>query len=468
MEGDQTRTSTPDFLGERLDFMAIDQISKAALRDISPLLRKPLAEGLDRYAAHVRTLAETRLGLEFAAHQTATRQHLEAHWHRLITADFNTDYANAPLLLGDSHARFGLEPRWFIGGYAVILETLVTAHLHNRLEGTIAKFRRPPAHRLGLEISALIKAALLDIDISCDAHQNQIIDTYRHAEIEAAFALDSLTEALGQVARGNLRLEIPPELSAKYGLGAVVEGVRGIIVSVHGHTDTVRTRARKIANLANGMADHAVQQAESASQITASIDTLERMTEDTAAHLHKAKATSSAAQREMAATNRMVTHTRITMAQIARSWDDSRQFLEALEEIARQANQLLSGAGKEETPAAPMVVQRISDAAQTMRAIVEAGATQIHEGLRLADELSTTLARLADAMGAANNQTEICAHAAQDLTTEIAGLKTAASHLGTMTHQNLHNTQIATTVTADLTIEVVAMSNTIRKYQFAP
>ena len=39
--------------------------------------------------------------------------------------ELNADYFKRSNVIGEVHARIGLEPRWYIGGYALIVETLI-------------------------------------------------------------------------------------------------------------------------------------------------------------------------------------------------------------------------------------------------------------------------------------------------------------------------------------------------------
>ena len=49
------------------------------------------------------------------------------HWTTIVSGDFDQRYVESVRAIGNTHARIGLEPRWYIAGYALILEQLMTA-----------------------------------------------------------------------------------------------------------------------------------------------------------------------------------------------------------------------------------------------------------------------------------------------------------------------------------------------------
>ncbi|THK35801.1 hypothetical protein EHS39_23065 [Ensifer sp. MPMI2T] len=46
-------------------------------------------------------------------------------WGNIAEAKFNAEYGARVKAIGQVHARIGLDPRWYIGGYALIAEHLI-------------------------------------------------------------------------------------------------------------------------------------------------------------------------------------------------------------------------------------------------------------------------------------------------------------------------------------------------------
>jgi len=48
----------------------------------------------------------------------------QAHWQRLFAGTFDDAYMQGVRTIGLTHSRIGLDPRWYIGGYLLVLNML--------------------------------------------------------------------------------------------------------------------------------------------------------------------------------------------------------------------------------------------------------------------------------------------------------------------------------------------------------
>src|SRR3546814_19489298 len=83
-----------------------------------------------------------------------------AHWTQLFSGPPNERYFQAAEAVGQVHARAGLEPSWYIGGYALMLEQLISKVMSG------AVIARLSGGRLAKIVTTLVKTALLDADIA--------------------------------------------------------------------------------------------------------------------------------------------------------------------------------------------------------------------------------------------------------------------------------------------------------------
>jgi methyl-accepting chemotaxis protein len=89
------------------------------------------------------------------------------HWARVFSGKFDADYARSVRAIGLAHHRIGLEPRWYIAAYQYVLGEL-TALLIAR-----AGLRKK---RLTLQLQALNKAVLLDMDLAISVYQEVLLE----------------------------------------------------------------------------------------------------------------------------------------------------------------------------------------------------------------------------------------------------------------------------------------------------
>ena len=109
----------------RLDFIGIDQATRASLRELQPLIAAALPAILDQFYAHVTKYPEIA---KLFSSEAAIRHAKEAqikHWMTISAASFDSSYVQSVTRIGQAHNRLGLEPRWYIAGYSMIVSGLL-------------------------------------------------------------------------------------------------------------------------------------------------------------------------------------------------------------------------------------------------------------------------------------------------------------------------------------------------------
>ncbi len=98
--------------------------------------------------------------------------------------------------VGLTHARIGLEPRWYIGGYGIIMDHLIRRLVAEHWPSQLAFLNRgADPEDVGALIATLSKTILLDIDIALSVY----FDAAEKARVEAEKKV--ATEAAAQRAR---------------------------------------------------------------------------------------------------------------------------------------------------------------------------------------------------------------------------------------------------------------------------
>ncbi len=144
----------------RLDLFAIDSDVSHALSAAAPLLNPTLDPILDDFYLHMDGFDETKATLD--AHSLGhLKQAHRKHWQTLFSGSFDADYTERAYRVGQVHARIGLKPTWYIGGYAFVLTRLIDV--------VLARHRRSP-HTAATTLRALIKAVMLDVDLAISAY----------------------------------------------------------------------------------------------------------------------------------------------------------------------------------------------------------------------------------------------------------------------------------------------------------
>src|SRR5882672_6565986 len=155
--------SSDNSLETRLAFLRIDQTTRATLREMAPLLAKVLPEVLDGFYALVSKFPETEKFFRNPEHMRHAKEMQLKHWSVIAAAEFSDTYVQSVTRIGETHNRLGLEPRWYIGGYNMILGGIQRA-----IETEVASgwFGHRASAMKARMLNALTAAALLDIDLA--------------------------------------------------------------------------------------------------------------------------------------------------------------------------------------------------------------------------------------------------------------------------------------------------------------
>ena len=187
----------------RLSFLGLDAAAAAAIREAWPAVGDAVRPALDAFYDHLTTVpALASLVTPDMIPRLKAAQ--AAHWERLFSGSFDEEYMAAVTATGRAHARIGLEPRWYIGGYALLLDRL--------LDALDRAFRRRPQTRARLR-SAVIRAVFLDMDLAISVYQELVRQKIeaRGQKLEEMIvtfdghigqALTEVTSALSQVESG--------------------------------------------------------------------------------------------------------------------------------------------------------------------------------------------------------------------------------------------------------------------------
>jgi methyl-accepting chemotaxis protein len=245
-------TTQHDDRALRLRFLRLDAPARARLRGLKPLIEAALprvSEAFYQLFGQVPALAAMFGG---AARVARLRITLADHWSRLFNGDFDDAYVEHAVSIGAAHARIGLEPRWYIAGYCLSLESII--------EVVVKRHRAKPA--LAADIAVLLRAAFLDMDLALSSYQRS--DEVERVSDEMNGLADVLDREL-QLAVGEISLQTERLVEAGRGLSDIAADMRGMTEQVR---DGIGTTSTTIGTVAS-----ASQELEASSrEITAQVD----------------------------------------------------------------------------------------------------------------------------------------------------------------------------------------------------
>jgi methyl-accepting chemotaxis protein len=274
-------------LRSRLDFIGIDRATRDALRELQPLIARALPAVLDQFYAHL--VKYPRLAGLFPDQATIRRakQAQMAHWTAIATGTFDDAYLKSVTQIGNTHRRLGIEPRWYIAGYSMVITGLLRAIETEHGTGLFAS-RSAQEKKAALQ-GALTRAAMLDMDLSISVyldaarqeHQaavRKITDGFEAVVGEIVSAVSAASTKL-QNSAGTLSKTAETTQLLSASVAATSQQVSSNVQSVASATEEMTTSVSEIGrqvSQSTAIAEEAVRQAE---QTDAGISELSRTAE---------------------------------------------------------------------------------------------------------------------------------------------------------------------------------------------
>ena len=478
-------------LTQRLDFMLLDAESRARIKALQPIIQATIVSALDHFYEQVRVFPETKRFFNNEQHLQSAHSRQQRHWDTISAAEYGEDYVQGVRTIGHVHARIGLEPQWYIGGYSLVTEKLIEAIALDYLK----KARRfsskeKSARDLSASLGALIKAIMLDMDLSISIYI-EALEEARKAEEEARAAAEreqadvvaSLATALNALAAGDLTARFEGDVVERY--KALQDDFNGAMLSLEGTMQTVaessgsiRTGTDEIVQASDDLSRRTEQQAASLEQSAAALEEITATVKRTASGAERVHEAVSATKAEADRSSDIARETIAAMNEIEASSQQVNQIIGVIDEIAFQTNLLALNAGVEAARAGDAgrgfavvaaevraLAQRSAEAAKEIKALISTSANQVASGVRLVRQTEEALQRIADSVvDVLSSMTEIAA-ATNEQSSGLNEVNLAINQMDQVTQQNAAMVEEVAAATHALQGETEALTHHVGRFR---
>jgi methyl-accepting chemotaxis protein len=445
-------------LEQRLDFIEIDQATRDTLRELRPTLAGLLGGALDKlYAKMGRTPAIAHFFRD-KAHMDGAKARQESHWGHLSNGEFDANYVAGVTAVGKTHARIGLEPSWYIGGYALVLTELTHGILEKHWP---SRFGKRHSKAIADKLSAVIKATCLDMDYSISVYlavleeQRQALESDRvRAEADQQMAMEHLRRGLEALSKGDLEATLPENLPGAFQQMAgdynnAVAALRHSIRSVRTTSEGILSGTGMISKATDDLSLRTAQQAAGVEESSAALQQLAVSVGQTASNAARASVAVGETQQQAKSSGDLVDSAVSAMAEIEKSSTEIAKIIGVIDEIAFQTNLLALNAGVEAARAGDagkgfavvaqevrLLAQRSASAAKEIKDLISQSSTQVNSGVSIVSSTGVALADMISRIDGVNKFVGDIAAAAKDQAIGVGEVSAAVRNMDTITQQN--------------------------------
>ena len=481
--------SVTQSLSDRLKFMQLDHEAQRNIRSVKDVVMGALPAALDKFYAQIDAFPETRRFFGSKTQIDAAKGRQLSHWDTISDGKHDQAYVNAVTAVGQVHARIGLEPRWYIGGYAVLLDALIGAVVKARWSrGGFGARRGADAQTVAAELGALAKATLLDMDFAISVYLEEAEAARLKAEAEVlAKERQTVVAAVGRsmaaLAQGDLAYRMPDDIPAEYlqlreDFNGAMAALQETMTAVSLTTRNVRGGADEISAASDDLSRRTEQQAANLEQTAAALDQTTATVKRSADGARRANAVAAGASADAVKSREVMTEAVAAMSDIQESSNKISQIIGVIEEISFQTNLLALNAGVEAARAGDAgrgfavvaqevraLAQRSSDAAKEIKSLIHNSSEQVRRGVRLVGDTGQALSAIVANVAEIDTLISEIAHSAQEQASGLTEVNTAVNQMDQVTQQNAAMVEEATAAAANLRSEANALARLVARFE---
>lgn len=121
-------------IDKRLRFLGLGKAELDQLEGLVGIISQTLPQALNDFYLKISQTPEVSHFFTSDEQKANASSKQYEHWKKIVSGRFGDDYFQDVRRIGITHARIGLEPRWYIAGNSLIIEHIVEAIMRELAE----------------------------------------------------------------------------------------------------------------------------------------------------------------------------------------------------------------------------------------------------------------------------------------------------------------------------------------------
>lgn len=456
-------------LTERLGYYGLDP-HDPIFQSVATSIDRVMQNTLEGFYREVQSRGELASKFVTPASMAKARAAQARHWKEAFTEGLTDAFLARSNHIGGVHARIGLEPKWYVGSYALILNELITHMIAPGWQRHL-----PWKRRQARRIAALVKVSLLDMDIALSSY---FIDI--SAKVNSLNTV--LGNALARLAEGKLNID-PVRLPDEYAkvaadFNSTVASLQGTISTVVDGVEVISGSSSEIQFASNDLARRTEEQAANLEEAAAAVSQVLDRVRVTREQANSARAAIKESNTTAGDGATIVTQAAAAMEQIQRSSQDIANIIGVIDSIAFQTNLLALNAGVEAARAGEAgkgfavvanevreLALRCAQSAEEIKSIVSDTSAHVSSGVDLVKRSGNAFDAITRAIAALTDTIETIANSTDVQTDSLAHINNVVSDIDRSTQQNAAMAEECTAAAASLASEAEGLWQTVGAFE---
>ncbi|MCX5619616.1 MULTISPECIES: globin-coupled sensor protein [Bombella] len=463
-------------LPSRLHFLGLTEKECQIIRRIEPYITKAIPHALDIFYDLVAKEPKTKIFFSSKQHMQQAKQAQLGYWRHIALANFGTQFADTVRRVGKTHARIGLEPRWYIGGYAVILSHIiqdVTAQLVPAVPFLPPKL---PLRELASSFACLLKAVFLDVDLTISiyieetkrSNKEEMAKLDNAIEQERQFVTQSFGHIINALADKNLSLSVEGDLPTTYlpmrdDLNHAIATLCQTLNIIKETTGSIDNTADEINSAARDLARRTEKQAASVEKTAAAVEQITATVSSTAARVLEANHFVKDCQTATEHFGTMIHRAHEAMKGIERSAEAVNKITNVISNIATQTNLLALNTGVEAAHAGEAgsgfrvlaqeirkLANRVGNASEEVKELISTSQNHVTAGSSIMKDASNAVGTIISNVANINSHLQEITKATSEQASALKDVNSAIATIDQGTRENAAMVEETSAATANM------------------